>query len=53
MNVAQPLHIGFAINDTRDSAWAFMEQGAVEQAQQLGIKLSVISASSREEQSGR
>ena len=51
MVAARPSHIGFAINDTRDSAWAFMEQGATERAQQLGVTLSVISASSREEQS--
>lgn len=44
-------HIGFAISDTRHGAWAFMEQGATEQAQQLGVRLTVLSATSRTEQS--
>src|SRR4051812_12278808 len=43
--------LGFAIGDTRHGAWAFMEQGAVEQANQLGARLTVISATSRAEQS--
>lgn len=51
MNAAQPPHIGIAINNTRHAPWAFLEQGAVERAEQLGIKLSVVSASTREEQS--
>jgi len=48
---ARQPHIGFAIGDTRHGAWAFMEQGAVEQANQLGARLTVISATSRTEQS--
>jgi ABC-type sugar transport system substrate-binding protein len=44
-------HVGFAIGDTRHGAWAFMQQGAVEQAKQHGIRLTVISATSRADQS--
>jgi anti-anti-sigma factor len=44
-------HVGFAIGDTRHGAWAFMQQGAVAQAKQLGIRLTVISATTRAEQS--
>jgi anti-anti-sigma factor len=47
----QQPHVGFAISDTRHGAWAFMEQGAVEQATQLGIRLTVISATNRGDQS--
>jgi ribose transport system substrate-binding protein len=52
MRIGPSLHIGFAINDTRESVWAFMEQGATEQAHKLGLQISVISAHTREEHSG-
>lgn len=52
MSAAPSRHIGFAINDTRESVWAFMEQGATEQAQKLGLQISVLSAQTREEHSG-
>jgi len=50
MNEPRPFHIGFALNDTRAIVWSLMEQGAMDQARQAGVKLSVRAARNPEEQ---